>query len=266
VQVKENYLLWMEAGGLRSWQDFVEKPVGELISRDHKGRELRRISIEVDGSVRVFYLKRMGREPIAKLAHMLLFGRWPCSGPIRELRMLENLQQEGFATMRQAAYGEKRILGWPVGGFLMVEEVEGSEVGDLVKSGDSALLGKLYLDLGVYLGKLHIAGFFQVVRLKDLFCTAGLSKRENSFEFILIDRETSKPWKKRFSKKSCFDSLARTARRILRDGYRLGHGDLRNFFRGYLAACESTLGNMNMVDFRKEFFFTLRRELRKSRS
>jgi hypothetical protein len=196
---------------------------------------------------------------------MLLFGRWPCSGPIRELRMLENLQQCGFATMRQAAYGEKRFLGWPVGGFLVVEEVAGSEMGDLVNEADSALLGGLFLDLGVYLGRLHKAGFFQVVRLKDLFCTVGLAE-DKSFDFILIDRETSKPWKKRFSKKSCFHSLARMARRILRDGYRLGHRELRCFFRGYLDACQYSLGNMKMADFRKEFFSSLRKENGKSRS
>lgn len=262
VGIERAFLPWMEAAGLAGFRDFFEKPVGEPLSLDGNGRELRRISIEAEGVRRTFYLKRIGREPFAKLAQMLLFGCRPRSGPLRELRLLQELQQAGFATMRQVAWGEKRLLGWPVGGFLLVEQVAGTEVADLFEEGDPELLRRLCHDLGAYLGRLHQAGFFQVVRLKDLFCPAVPTGAESGFAFVLIDRETSKPRRKRFSVNSAFHALARAARRVLRDGFRLRRAELRSFFQGYLAGSHLSVGGMTGTDFRKAFFSALRKELK----
>lgn len=265
VHIVEDFGPWMEAAGLKTFKDFYEKPVGDHVSRDRKGRELRRFSVEIEGVTRKFFFKRIGREPVAKLAQMILFGHRPNSGPLRELRMLEELQQAGFVTMRQVAYGEKHLLGWPFGGFLVVEGVEGTEVADLVGSGTSTLLHKLFLDLGNYLGNLHRVGFYQVVRFKDLFCQEVLSEVGKRFDFVLIDRETSKPWKQSASKKRCFQSMARTTRRILRDGYHVSHENLRDFFNGYLGGCKNIFGKMTVTEIRREFFLALRKELTTAR-
>ena len=185
-------------------------------------KKVQRLTVE-DGSV--FYLKQIGREPSKHHLRTLFCGHIPYSRALRELRMLKKLRSAGFITMEPVAWGERRCFGVPLDGFLVVREVRGEEVSELYKR-SSGLEKRILLEtVGRLVGQLHAKGFFQPVRLKDLILTeAGL---------VLIDRETSKPWKSFFLRKKCINSLLRSIRRTLRDGYHIGIGGTAAFLKGY---------------------------------
>lgn len=254
---------WGQVAGLETLDEFLHSPVGELLDSGRNGRELRRITIGLQGQTRTFYLKRLAREPFMKLAQMLLFGYLPRSGPMREQLLLSRLNRAGFATMKTVAYGEKRRLGWPVAGFLLVEEVQGQDVAEFYRACPPVMRAQLLSALGRFFGRLHGAGFFQPVRLKDIFLRGTFDGPGNGYEFVLIDRETSKPGSSAFTWKRALEALARTVRRTVRDGYILGRSEIRGFCRGYHqalgAACGSTAAAL-----RKDLFAAYRQELRRA--
>lgn len=226
--IEAPYVPLLGEHGLDSFEALMNGSVGEIVSSPQDRRKLYRLTLpSADGQVR-FYLKRMRDEPPVWLLRSLLYGRRPHSGPLREMQMLTALREAGFAVMRPVAWGEERRWGLPLAGFLVVAEVRGAEVAGLFDGYSGAqrlaLLGKV----GGLVGRLHAAGFFHPVRLKDLIC-------EEPLRLVLIDRETSKPWPARFSRQRAVTSLARAARRTLRDGHRLGPASVRYFLDGYAA-------------------------------
>jgi tRNA A-37 threonylcarbamoyl transferase component Bud32 len=173
------------------------------------------------------FLKRSDPQQGLAMWQSLLRGRWPASAARREWQLLGRLRAAGFATMEPLAWGEVRRFTLPEGSFLLVREVPGQEVADLFeRSGGDARL-ELMRQVGELVGRLHAAGFFHPVRLKDLI--------QGEQGLVLIDRETSKPWPGWFTRGACLASLSRAARRTLRDGYRLHAGSALAFLRGYQA-------------------------------
>lgn len=222
---------------LASYDALMTGDVGQLLGCDPGGRELRRITLgdEADG-VR-FYLKRLGREPLLRLLRMCLYGHRPRSGPLREWLLLDRLRAAGFATMAPVAWGERRLLGWPLEGFLLVREVPGRDVASCFDAFAPVQRRALIASVGRLIGRLHAQGFYHPVRLKDLILDeAGQGDADS---LVLIDRETSKPWPSRFSRQFCLTSLARTYRRTIRDGHVLGPGCLSAFLRAYAQALRS---------------------------
>lgn len=172
-----------------------------------------------------FYVKRTGKEPLQVSMRVLLRGLRPRSAALRELLLLQKLRAAGFLAMDPVAWGERRVLGWPVVGFLVVREAAGREVAALFNNSDGWEKRKLMKSVGRLIGRLHSNGFFQPVRLKDLILTdEGL---------VLIDRETSKPWSSPFFQQQCRDSLIRALRRMTRDGHTIGAGSSCAFLQGY---------------------------------
>jgi tRNA A-37 threonylcarbamoyl transferase component Bud32 len=228
-----------EAQGLCSFADFMS-------SGDQKVQQLTRVS----GGV--FYLKRVGPESLKIHLRTLLCGRRSHSGALRELTLLQSLRHAGFQTMEPVAWGERRRFGFPLDGFLVVRKVQGDEVANLFDGMDGSRRRRLMEETGRLIGRLHAKGFFQPVRLKDLILAeSGL---------VLIDRETSKPWPVRFSRRRAAESLARAVRRTLRDGHAVGAGSAAAFLRGYhsgLAVCP----NESWTSMRRDIFRAVRREM-----
>ncbi|NLN61031.1 MAG: hypothetical protein GX147_10145 [Deltaproteobacteria bacterium] len=208
---------------------WLDSDVGVPVSQDHDGREVRRI--EEGGQV--FFLKRSGNESLLPHLRMLFWFCRPRSDALREVKLLQALQSSGFAAMEPMAWGEESI-GWlKVRGFLLVRDVSGQEVVDLFNSSSERERYTLAFETGKLIGRLHAGGFFHPVRLKDLILTdKGL---------VLIDRETSKPWKALFLKSYCLNSLARSYRRTCRDGHHIGHDEADAFLEGYGQTISSRL-------------------------
>jgi len=263
VTIENDFHRWAKVAGLVTFSQFMTKGVGELLDSGRNGRELRRLKISLPGETRVFYLKRLAREPFSKLIQMVLFGYLPRSGPLREQLLLKRLNNAGFATMRTVAYGERRCFAWPAGGFLLVEEVQGVEVAEVYQNCSTVTRYQLMVALGEYLGRLHESGFFQTVRLKDLFLPKGFNEVNKVFDFVLIDRETSKPGSSRFTKKRSLQTLARATRRTIRDGYLIRRGEIRSFCQGYHRAVGQGLG-LSCADLRSELFSAYRQEMHRA--
>ncbi len=231
-----------EARGLRSFADFMS-------SGDQKVQQLLRVSEDV------FYIKRIEPESLKIHLRTLLCGRRPHSGALRELTLLQSLRHAGFQTMEPVAWGERRRLGFPLDGFMVVRKVQGDEVANLFNRSTGREKRALMEAAGQLIGRLHSKGFFQPVRLKDLILTeAGL---------VMIDRATSKPWMSRFFRRRAAESLARAVRRTLRDGHKIGASSASAFLRGYhsgLVVCR----NVPWTLLRRDIFRAVRREMFKS--
>jgi len=194
---------------------------GILLARGPAGRELRII----EAGEQVFFLKRTGRETLWRHLVMLFRGHRPKSGALREVQMLHLLKSSGFETMEPVAWGEQRLGLLTVRGFVLVRKVPGKELAGLFDESEGHMQFRLVREMGHLVGRLHARGFFHPVRLKDLIATNdGL---------VLIDRETSKPWKSRFFEWRCRSSLIRALRRMLRDGHPIGPGSVCAFLLGY---------------------------------
>ena len=220
----------LEKHGLARADVLLEGPVGEVVSSE-PGREVRRLRLAGGGSEEVLYLKRRGRESWWRLLGMLvIYGRRPCSGPLRERALVRALSAAGFATMEPVAWGERRVLGMPIAGFLLVKAVEGKSAADVYQKAATGERSALMRMLGELTGRLHRAGFLHPVRLKDLIVGPHDA-------LVLIDRESGKPWAGKFTIKRGLASLARATRRTLRDGHRIGPEEARALVRGYAEGC-----------------------------
>lgn len=244
---------------LDSFQVLMAAPVGKLLDHDKGGRELRRITLPVNGSSQQLFLKRIGREPLRVVLRMLLFGRKPRSGPLREKMMIDALTAANLPVMGVLAWGEERRFGLPVRGFLLVQGVQGTDVGHLFTTLAPADRQGLAESLGGFVARLHGAGFFQPVRLKDVFCVV----RPDGYAFTLIDRETSKPWPVRFSRRRSVNALARAYRRTIRDGYPLTRRDLQRFIRGFLNGLPPATFS-SPKNFRRHISRAVQREIKSS--
>lgn len=222
---------------------------GKPVSAD-KSHDVRRVTLGGE----TFYLKRRWSESRGSLIGMIFFGRRPASGPVREAALAIQLRTAGFSAMEPVAWGEKRRWGLPVKGFSVIRAVAGESVENAYAQADEASRRRLLAQAGELTGKLHSAGFFHHVRLKDLILSpAG--------ELVLIDRESGRPWKRRFSLGTALTALARTVRRTLRDGHRFGGGEAGAFFRGYHLRAEGCLA-LTPKEFRRKAMRRIRAELK----
>ncbi len=222
--------------GLGSFEAFMGGEPGELLSRA-SGREVWRLRLRgegVDERNEVFYLKRRVGEPVWRLAEAFAFGRLPQSGAMREVTLLRKLRAKGFAAMEPVAWGEQTRWGMPAGGFVVVKNVAGRDVAAVFDQSKPGERHALMRELGGLIGRLHRAGFMHPVRFKDLILQdmpAGAPP-----VFVLIDRETGKPWTRTYRVKPSLEVIARAARRTLRDQHAINGVCALAFLRGYRAA------------------------------
>lgn len=195
--------------------------IGEVVSKTPTS-EVRRVKLDREE----FFVKRRSGESAWRLLGMLMFGRRPMSGPIRELHLVNSLADAGFAVMEPVAWGESRVVGIPKEGFLVVRRIPGRSFAEIYDEGSERERRVMMERLGELLGRLHGKGFFHHLRLKDLIETPDGC-------LTIIDRESGRPWARRFSIRNAMTSLARTARRTLRDGHSVGAGAVAAFLSGY---------------------------------
>lgn len=225
--------------GLVTYENFRDDDVGTILRQDSYQREVRLLDVNIDGNHHQFFLKRVGREPLTHSIRMLIQGRYPESSPMREKRLLLAMRQEGFPVMEVVAWGEERKFGFPVSGFLIAQKVHGDEVAKIYDTLSPDQKTLLFRSIGNLLGRLHVAGFFQQVRLTDLICR--YEENAGQFNLTLIDRETGKPWKTLFTKQKCINSLARSLRRTIRYHMPLEPDAVEHLVSGYLDVCGEKL-------------------------
>ncbi len=91
------------ADGLGCFETLATKPLGKQVSKEATGREVRRLTLTHEGRKKHFFLKRVGFESPVKCLRMLLYGKRPRSGAVRERMMLSSLKAAGLPAMNVVA-------------------------------------------------------------------------------------------------------------------------------------------------------------------
>lgn len=108
----------------------------------------------------------------------------------RELATIRLYQSHEVPVVEPLAYGEKRVCGWPVSGFLMQKEVVGEEYHKLLPRCTPLEKKRLLRAYGRLVAKIHSAGlFFPIVRVTDLICTTPVNVPWEEIRLVVIDRE-----------------------------------------------------------------------------
>lgn len=207
LYINPDYANLLATEELDSYEElYTSDLAGEVVSTC-VNRTTRRVELGGRG----FYLKRVYKPRPHKALEALLKLNPPHHYCWREMQQVQSLHEAGFPVMDVAAAGETTRFGVPVHSFILAPEVAGVALDQAFGSSDEERRCALLAQLGNYTARLHSAGFFTPVRMKDVICS-------NSGEMVLIDRETRHPGRHRFTGQRASDALFRTFHRERRDG------------------------------------------------
>jgi len=206
LKVSEAYRDWLGKMNLLSFDQFMFSEQGDFVEKTKK-REILRI----EGHGRAAYLKRRLICPLGTSLEMYLQGQQPRSAPFTEYLHICALEQHQLPVMKAMAVGEQRRFGFPRCGFILVEEVRGVSLDSLLCQAQQAdQRDELLQAYGRLMGRLHQAGFYCPLRLKDIIVT------ESESELVMIDREARYPYARRRSRLRARRSLDMAFRRTIR--------------------------------------------------
>jgi tRNA A-37 threonylcarbamoyl transferase component Bud32 len=205
----------------------------QLVSRAKK-LPVRTLYLMVDGHQRKYFLKKkVSRFPYEALKVWFQIQN-PPSRIARELKILELMRQQGIPVASLVAWGELKILGCSIKGFLLVEEVIGKAFIDVYRKSSLRVRRRLFRWYGTLMGVLHRKGIDSKVYPEDLIC---VSDNYANFRncFVVIDREHGHPGLVELSIEQCGIRLGNI---WVKETYRIGLGErseLLAFLSGYLS-------------------------------
>jgi len=205
----------------------VDKLLGDNIQGDvlERGDERNTYRLELAG--KGFFLKQIYKKRSLHALESVLQLRQPHHYAWREMQHALNLQAAGMDVMEVAAAGERTQWGLPGASAILVQQVEGQSLDMRFKRAERSHQHQFLRQLGALTGRLHLAGFFGTVRMKDVIVDAD-------DKYVLIDRESRNPHPRRFRKKHAVEGLRRFLHRQRRDfpGWQHKHSD--SYLDGYL--------------------------------
>jgi hypothetical protein len=206
--VNDAYRSWLAEMGLDTFERLMHAEIGCVLEKT-ADREIRRI----EGAGRTAYLKRRRTNPVLTTMEFYLTGRCAHTAPFTEYLHVRALQQAHLRVMNCIAAGEERKWGFPLSGFILVDEVKGTRLDLALNLADLRDQGlRLLQAYGTLLAGLHRRGFYGSLRLKDLIVT-DLEQAS----LVMIDREAHNPYPRRVSLRKAQKALDRSFRRIRRD-------------------------------------------------
>ena len=187
LHINENLKVPLASMGLSEFQDFVDYSDGLLVSRPSK-RPVRSLYLTVAGHRRKYFLKQAGVESLRGVLKAWRRLQAPHSSAFRELLILELFRDQGIPAMNAVAWGERKVFGWPVRGFLLVEEVVGRAFVENYRDASLRSRRRMMWVYGELMGTLHHRGIMSKVRLRDLI---WISQNYKTFRkcLVVIDRE-----------------------------------------------------------------------------
>ena len=207
LRVADTYRDQLATMNLLSYDELMFSDLGSIVEK-FKTQEIRRI--ESHGTVA--YLKRRLTSPFSKSLEMYLEGQRAHSAPVNEYLHICALQRHQLPVMNAMAAGEQRRLGFPGCGFVLVEEVKGIQLDRMLcQCEDSDKIKELLQSYGQLTARLHRAGFYCPLRLKDIIVT------DDRQSLVMIDRETRHPYPHYRSKYRARRSLRIAFRRTIRE-------------------------------------------------
>ncbi len=181
----------LEKIGISTFQDFMNFSTGQLVSRSSK-RPVRILHLDVEGQTKKYFLKQVGI-PSFDVGLKAWCRLQPVqSETVRELLLIELFRHHGIPVMTPVGWGTYTVLGWPISGFLLVEEVVGREFVEVYRAGSLRSRRRLMRAHGELMGTLHKKGIESKVHPKDLMC---ISEDYRNFQkcLVVIDRERGAP-------------------------------------------------------------------------
>lgn len=218
------------------FEDFMNLEFDQLLNEDfNKRRKYADVGIidgEIDSKSARFYLKRTYHENLRKAFRQLKAFRIPHYNTMREAIAIKELSNRGFLVNEALAFGECKFMGLPRASFLLSREVPGTSLRALFRRMPVDDRSAAMREFGDLLARLHDRGFFQ--RLK--FCDMIYRKTsEGSCELVLIDRDVSSPWPKKFAlKRLAIQNTASSVKHIFSDfPMSMSPRDGLSFLQGY---------------------------------
>jgi hypothetical protein len=202
-KINAKYQPWLTKMELTSFEQLMFSDIGSELNS-----QIRRI----EGCGKVVYLKRQLSVPIYKSIEKYLQMQYPHSKPFSEYIHIGFLQKAQLPVMNPIAAGERRILGLPRCGFILVEEVKGISLQECLNTLENETQKTALLKaFGTLLARLHHNGFYAAVRFKDVIVTDV-----NEASLVMIDRETRIVHPRNYNKIKAKFSLNKSIRRIKR--------------------------------------------------
>jgi len=216
-------------------------------------KHVRLISGKAGDNVKRFYLKQAFYErPINILKSILKKGKAHVITE-RELRLLKLLEGQGVPVMHPVAWGSRRLLGIPLSGFLLVEEVQGKSFTEMYEALDELGRRRLMTAYGALVGFMHKKGLYSIVRVTDMIC---VSKDFNDFKrsLVVIDREWGSLRKKNISFRKRCEQLGKMFAKMLRWIGLPTDREVISFTRGYLNESQDLNYSISQVLERSTFY------------
>ncbi|MBO9481511.1 lipopolysaccharide kinase InaA family protein [Salinisphaera sp. G21_0] len=210
--IEERYRSRLEQLGITSFEKAMTLPIGDVLEK-----ELSRESRRIKQSGQVAYLKRqfIVSKRLCLESNMLLHKAY--TPAVNEAIYIKQLKSHDFQVMDVMAVGERRKNGFPVEGFILVDEVPGYQLDRyLTDTEDEKITHDLLTAYGTLIARLHQQGFFAPLRVKDVIILDV-----ERCELVMIDREIRNPYPRMRTKSR--------AQRSLRDGFRRTRREFRKF-------------------------------------
>lgn len=242
LHIADEFRADLSGAGLADFDRLMHSAsVGEVIAVE-PGREIRRLTIARRGGAGVFFLKRTWPDrrnaKRARWGTAMRRGSMPHEAAWREQEHVRALAAAGLPVMKAAAWGERRVLGVGRESFFLVEGVEGTDLSVVFAQAGAAERRRLLRAIGDLIGRLHVHGFFETVRLRDVFCTTMPVEQSQPAVLVLIDRDTYAPRARHPTPQRCAEEVARGYCKFVQQGHRLSAGELRVFIDGYRPSVE----------------------------
>jgi hypothetical protein len=182
--------------GLSDYKQLVAFDGGQIVSRPSKN-PVRRIRLAVNGQCKTYFLKQSPESPTIKKIIRSIFGlRMPHTTAFGEKLAVFYYIRLGIPVMEPVGWGEKRILGCPLSGFLLVEEIIGKNFETEFINATYRTRKRLAYGYGSLIGYMHKNDVYDIVRCEEVFCVSD--DVANFRNLVTIDRERGRKSKKRF--------------------------------------------------------------------
>ena len=193
---------------LNDYDAFKRNDLGKTI-RIEDQKKISYFEIEHAGKKAGFYIKIEFPKWYQAIKRFLIHRNRYKLASFHELQLLRFYDKNNISVVIPVAWGERRILGIPVSGFIVQREVVGKEFKELVKNGSRLERINLIKAYGKLVAELHSKGIISsVVRVTDLICTSGDCKKWDAISLVIIDREKGSLEQEKFTFDKCVYSLS----------------------------------------------------------
>jgi len=173
--------------GLSSFMRIMRYRGIETVSRAGK-RKVRKVILDIDGQEKCFYLKQILLELPKTVLKNIRKGAGRHTNACLEYKQIQAYKDLGIPVMTASGWGELSVCGWPVSGFVLLDEVPGIRLDQRLQHASPKERQQLLYTFGTLIKKLHDSNIDTVTRIQDVVCVPPDDAAGND-HMVLIDRE-----------------------------------------------------------------------------